>query len=64
MLEGTSKDDLDSAADFFSMLGGETRKRRQLPLPADPDKVYATSIKLLSLTETFTGRRLRSVRRN
>lgn len=42
MLEGTSKDDLESAADFFSTLGGETRRRKQQPPPLDPDKVYPT----------------------
>jgi hypothetical protein len=39
MLEGTSKGDPDSGADFFSMLGGETRKKRQPPPVLDPDKV-------------------------
>lgn len=56
MLEGTSKDDLDSAADFFSTLGGETRRKQPPPVP-DPDKVEATPIKLVSLTDTFTVRR-------
>lgn len=51
MLEGTSKDDLDSAADFFSTLGSETRKRKQPPPVPDPDKVRATLIEPVSLTK-------------
>lgn len=57
MLEGTSKDDLDSAVDFFSTLGGETRKRKQPPPPPDPDKVQAMLIKPLLLADAFTERR-------
>jgi len=45
MLEGTSKDDLDSSADFFSTLGGETRKRKQPPPPPDPDNVREVSLR-------------------
>jgi len=44
MLEGSSKDDLDSGADFFSMLGGETRKKKQPPPPPDPDNVREGSL--------------------
>lgn len=57
MLEGTSKDDLDSSADFFSTLGGETRKRKQPPPALDPDKVWESLIKPLLLAEAFTERR-------
>lgn len=57
MLEGTSKDDLDSSADFFSMLGGETRKKKQPPPAPDPDKVCETPTKTLLLTKAFPGRR-------
>lgn len=53
MLEGTSKDDLDSSADFFSTLGGETRKKKQPPPAPDPDKVWETLIKLLLLPEAL-----------
>ena len=49
MLEGTTRDDLDSSADFFSTLGGETRKKKQPPPPPDPDKVCGIPIKLLPL---------------
>lgn len=57
LLEGTSKDDLDSSADFFSTLGGETRKKKQ-PLSApDPDKVWETLIKLFLLAEALTEHR-------
>lgn len=44
MLEGSSKDDLDSGLDFFSTLGGETRKKNQPPPASDPDKVFYTLI--------------------
>jgi len=54
MLEGTSKDDLDSSADFFSTLGGETRKKKQPPPAPDPDKVWETLIKPLLLAEALS----------
>ena len=57
MLEGTSKDGLDSGTDFFSALGGETRKKKQPPPPLDPDKVCETTIKLPPLAEAFTMHR-------
>ena len=53
MLEGTSKDDLDSSADFFSTLGGETRKKQPSSAP-DPDKVRETLIKPLLLAEVLS----------
>jgi len=57
MLEGTSKDDLDSSADFFSTLGGETRKKKQPPPAPDPDKVWEALIKLLLLPEALSCHR-------
>jgi hypothetical protein len=51
ILEGTSKDDLDSSADFFSMLGGETRKKKQPPPAPDPDNVREIPIRPLLLSE-------------
>ena len=56
-MEGTSKDGLDSGTDFFSALGGETRKKKQPPPPPDPDKVCETAIKLPPLAEAFTMHR-------
>ena len=44
MLEGTSKGGLGPDADFFSTLGGETRKKKQPPPPPDPDNVRAVSL--------------------
>lgn len=49
MLEGTSKDDLESSADFFSMLGGETRKKKQPPPPPDPDNVCRAALNYIHL---------------
>lgn len=49
MLEGTSKGELDTGADFFSMLGGGTGKKRELPPAPDPDKVQKKLIKSLFL---------------
>lgn len=57
MLEGTSQGDLDSGADFFSMLGGETRKKKQPPQPIDPDKVRDTLVNPLLLAELLGERR-------
>ena len=54
MLEGTSKDDLDSSADFFSTLGGETRKSKQPPPPPDPDNVCETPIRPPLFAKAFT----------
>lgn len=45
MPEETPKDDFDSATDFFSMLGSETRRRKQPPHTPDPDQVWERSLR-------------------
>jgi hypothetical protein len=53
MLEGSSRDDnLDSASDFFSTLGGETRKKNQPPPASDPDTVRGVLHESLVFAET------------
>jgi len=57
MLEGTSTGDFDSGTDFFSMLGGETRKKKQPPSALDPDQVFGSLIKPVLFTKILSGRR-------
>ena len=57
MLEGTSKGDPDSGTDFFSMLGGETRRKKQPPTALDPDQVLRSLAKSLLFTEVSSEHR-------